>query len=604
MARTGKVDREEILDRRETLRERFNERNAAILDLRSLRHQTNTVYTPKDFEKDVERAGGPVHLPHIMFLMRATQGLLGAHLPMAKRIPEDAKSLADRTVARRIEKWFNLGFYPLVMRRPLYQATDSMAEGGYGVLKVRLHKQAWHEAMAGLSEKEEGAKYNKRVRQIRRDHFPFSCEHVATTSFWPVYEDGELCEVFEVTRRERGPLMAKYGEELKKAGATLDDFQSAAGGDVECVEYWNGDYWALYVGDEKVAYGEHKSRRLRPPYYPMLFSPTGSKDPRYESESIADPLLGLQKRAERWLTLKDYWAEKMSAPGMKMETRDAELVSDLDENTELVWGPNQIMRVPDGRSVDQMVWQGTGQDLNQMWQSMVEWMDDFSLAPVLLGKNTGRISTATQQGQIQLAKGIFGMAMEEIAAGASDICGDVLYLIEKELHADVPIQLRTSGEWLEIGPDDIDGDYHVGNRLKPVIEMENIVNGTFMLAGYDKRMISRARLQSETFHIEDPDEETDARVVEDIVDSPEIAQLIVAKLFKKMMLDREEPVPTPQEIAGMQAPPTPPQMPAPPNGSMPGGPGMPMMPGIQQDIAQDVAPVSVAAGVQPQTVPM
>ena len=591
MSRTTRPTAEYLLRRKEEQRVFYADRNKKIAGIRELRLGTNTVPVPEKMQASVTAAGGPYHAPHIKFTIRATQGLLGARLPRAKRCPADVTKDEPKRTASRIEKWFNLGFYPQVMRRVLFQMTDSMAEGGWGVWKLRYATHAWGEALKDADEDDAAAVFNKKVEQTRRDHLPWAAEHVATQTFYPDFEDDELVEVFEITWRTRGALYGKYGTELKRAGVVIDENAQAGGERIECLEHWNGAYFSLMVEDKLIKQGKFKSRRKRPPYYFALFSPTGIHDPALLTETISDPIIELQKRLERWLTLKDYWAEKIAFPPFKLTPLNPDDIQVEDTKRVIEWEGGETTEPPAGYGWDVMSFPGTGADLNQMWQYLAQAIDDHSLAPVLLGKNTGRISTATQQGQIQLAKNILSMATDEIAAGFDEMAADVLWLIDNDLHADVPVQIKTSGEWLKIGPADIDGDYHVTHMLKPVLKMESIIDAQWLQSGLDHELLTETYVQEHGYDIEDPEEMQDAVMVEKLVKSPQSSELIWAMVMKDLQADQEPPAPTAEELVGMQAPGM--GTPEATAGGM-GGIGMPMNPGDQRPLIPTPPPAGVA----------
>ena len=592
---------DQLITRREIVRARFEGRNARIETISDLRRNRNIVHIPPKMVKDVEAAGGPHRAPHVMFLIRATQGLLGARLPRAKREPADLKKYKAQHVSSTIEKWFNLGAWPMMFRRVLPQMTDSMAESGWGVLKVRYSKLAWGEALKDEDEKADPKAFNKRARQIRRDNWPWAAECVDPRTFCPIFRDGALHEVFEITRRDASQVADKYGDELRAAGEIVDEWADGTVDDVECTEHWVKDekdphdcHFTLMVGDHIVKTGTTRTRTGRPPYYVALFSPTNSRDPAFMTETISDPIIHSQQRLERWLTMKDRWAQKVMAPIFKLTPRGEDAGLGLPEDEEklvIEWEEEETTNVPLGYEWEQQVIAGTGNDMNQMWQYLVQVIDDHSLAPVLLGKNTGRISTATQHGQIQLAKNIFGVAMEEITAVFDDMGADMLWDIDVDLGIDVPVKIKTSGAWLEIGPDDIDGDYHMTHLLKPVIKMEAIIDAQWLQSGLQNQLLTKAYVQEHGYDIEDPEEMGDAVTVDRIADGPQADLLIWSTLLKDMQADMEPPPPSPEELAGLQTPGPPPgAFGAPPPGAGMAGVGMPMNPGDQRPLIAPPAP--------------
>ena len=555
------------------LTEKYEARNKRIEDVFLRRTRQHKVEIPKEFRATAVEA----RLPLVEDLIRRVVGLVADRMPVPHVEPMQGQ--ANSTLR---EQWLNTCYKRLNHDKDVFgEIVDALAADGQAVWKVRLKKHLW--SQHGPRKKgEDPQAYLSRVRKHHRMVFPFTWEHVATSTYLPTKDDDGLAEVCEITTRETLPLAWKYnlvpdGSKLVVAEASMRPGEVAIGSypdKVVYTEYWNRTDYVYLVGDTIVARGKHQYGR--PPYFHALASVTSIKDPAYQGISIADPLLSLQDLLDSLITIQTNWAFLNGFPVGRLRPIGDDPMP-IDDKLVIEWVPGQTVAVPG------YLWEWTpappvGQDLNLLRVMLKELADQVSLAPILHGLPPGADSSgALANTMIAVAKSIFGPGVKNLARGFDDMAAFLMHQVEI-LGDDVPMFYKgQEAKWLELGPKDVDGYYEVEHELAPVVPAERQVLYGQLSNALSLNLVPPELVVEKGLGFENPEEILRQVEVGQARQWPEYRQLLVER-----WLARLQGVPPPPGVAvgggGIG------QLPqeTPPVG--PGGFGQPQLPGVQQPI--------------------
>ena len=605
MPATGSPDEGYVVQLREALRSRYEGRNQIIDNIIGWRDDNHPYFPPGDF-KDLAPTP-PYHPPDVKKLIRAGQSFIAKDMPRAYRVAADVKVEADKKAADLIARWFNKGYYVHARNDEDWwgQVGASLAEGPLGVWKTVPRKHAW--ATSDKGDKEKDSEYLDRVEKYHRGALPWVTTHVQSKAFLPAKfaPDGRLCEALEFTVRERPLLYETYEKELKqhasRMGRLVEDTASGwMAGTEECTEYWNDDTYQFFIGDDLVDEGTHKGGR--PPYFYAQFSVTGSHDPAHESDCLCDPILNDVAMLQRYTVDKSVWAGMVDYPIFVLVPISEDSVLPAGKDWEIKWSRGKTTRPPDGFRWEAMQIPGTGADLNHMIQLHRNAIDQNSLAPILFGMAGDEMSGPVQQSTVDLAKAVFGPCLDSLARALNAHAAYLLRLIDLDIRAPVPMLDKMGGEYVSIGPKEIDGFYDVTHEAQQILQMQKVVDYAQAKDQFQSRFVTKRYVISKIPDVENPQEMLDAVVVEDVVGSNQVQAIIVAELLRELKADQEPPPPTVAELSGVQPPGqgTPPAQPGPMVGpNIPQGPGLgvsPVNPGMQPTLQP--APAGPPNGVR------
>ena len=456
---------------------------------------------------------------------------------------------------------------------------DSAAADGAGVWKVLFREHYW--TSYGLRKQGESAnEYNSRVQEHREMHFPFVWEHVETSSFYPVAEDEDgLCEVLEITRRETLPMMQKYGLDWDTTAKKFISGTRGVGlvqkepGDwgalpdtVEFIEYWNREVFCYLVAGVIVKAGRHDYGR--PPYFYALAATTGSKNPTDQYESIATPLIPIQNFQDSFATIRMNWAFLNGFPAARLVPVSDEMAMEVPDETVIRYVPGETIKAPLGYRWEWAPAPPVGDDLRWLSEWLEGQADKYSLAPILYGLPAGSNASGVATLQlVAIAKSLFEPALDNLSRAMNETMAFVLHLIEHVIQSPVPLYYEGDGQWLELGPRDIDGYYDFSFQIEPVIIQERIAKTQWLADLQARGLVTEERVVEEGAGIHDPEAELAAVRLEKFRARADYENGIMQEALRQLALEDYFTPPQPEPVPAM------------PVG--PGGVGIPMQQGIQ-----------------------
>ena len=304
------------------------------------------------------------------------------------------------------------------------------------------------------------------------------------------------------------------------------------------IEYWDNRLFAYYIEDVLVKWGEHAYGR--PPYWETEATILSTHDPDDEGIGYAAPLVPIVEALNSFVTIQMNWAYLNGFPTAKITTTDPMALEVTDK--EITFIPGVGYQAPPGYDVNWMNVPPVGGDLTQMRDFFKAEGNQVSLAPILFGMLGQDVSNATASTMIAVAKSIFGPGLQGIQDMFNGIAAFMQEQIERELREPVPIW-TTSGdksEWLELGPDDIDGYYEVEHTLEPVIPVEEMQRALYWGQMFQNKLASRREAIELGRGAHDPERVIEEIALEDMEAREDVQGYITSRVLKRIG-KKEEP---------------------------------------------------------------
>lgn len=541
-------------------------------------------------------------------LLRRGQSIIGSELPEPTCIPLKPGPVAAKAAAKKA-MWLKEAMVQMDRGINVWgQITDADPADGMAVWKVETRLDEYSpergyedendeaaEGAEGAARKPESTKnYAKRLDTAHKQFFPFVRTHVPSASYYPIAWDSKgVSEVLEITYREAYPLFQQYDlyrESGKKnsikqrLGEIRSDYPEAQPQDtVRYVEWWNRTHWACFVESVLVDWGEHNTGR--PPYFCAQFSPTSMHDPAYDTEGLGDTIIPLQDLEDSFVSSMMSWIMRHGFPALTLKPvgPDVPPVQVQDQVVKLISG--EISVPPPGYELVYATPPEMSGDVAQFLTYIVDRMDKVSLSKILFGE-AADISGPAASSLIALAHAIFGPAVKDLGRAMDETAAYVLEIIDTVIGSPVPLWLASggdgSGEWVALGPKDIDGYYRVHYTLAPVIPMERMQKAIFIANAMQLGGVDINYYRTEGLGITDP-EDMDVKIrVQEYRKRPEYTGILMEE-FQKRVRGRPPGPPPGQGTPANQ-----------PVG--PGGPGQPQMAAIQQAPLPGMESVAPGAG--------
>ena len=573
MARKRKADEYELSDDalknyiaelNAVLSEKYTQRNTNIELIRSYRMMRQEVDIPDAYRKNVTVYRSPI----IYDYLRRAAAIFGDEYPQPKVLPAKP-GVSAQAKSSLIEKWL-MAFYQYMNRkRPLLPyLKDAIVADGAAVWKILLDWHAWGD----IPTKDKGEKaetYNRRVSQARQGVIPIKWEPIRPETFYPVYGIDGLEEALEVSKRELLPLVRKYGlktdynSRLSRYGEKLPNAKETC----DFIEWFNGEEFAYLVDGEIIRRGKHNYGRV--PYFEAHATTTSSTLPEDQWLSFAHPILPLVAQVDTLVTVFQNWGIITAFPIPHLEaTGELALSTTYDSTFKFELQPGQGFRDIPGYKVSFLQPPPIGTTLANFLEYLSREVDKLVLAPVLQGIVAGEMSGVMGAMMVSVAKSMFGPAVRNLESAFDEAAIFVLHLIKDVLKDSVAI-LSNGGkdsEWVEIGPDDIEG--WVQHSLQPVIPAEAQINFMNTAAAVGQGLAARREAVEARGH-HNPEEILEEIQREEIMNMPQVLNLMMSKVLRQ--LGQGE---TPVQPLGTPA--------TPPVG--PGGFGIPAVAGVQRPL--------------------
>ena len=576
---------------------KFEPRNKRINDIWDRRRNLRDSYVPEGYKDSTQE----FHAPFVRDTIRRSQAVIGDRPPTPKVIPLKVGPEAQRNADKK-ELWLMAQRKRLLQREDTWgQITDAFANDAEVVWMKTVHLNPWGED--GEQGAEDDETFNKRTEEIRRKRFPFHWEHIPTVSYYPKpHDDDGLCEVFIVTTREDVEDIAEKYElgvdkdkkKLSKLGDMVpEDYPNSC----EHVLWFNRTHSATMV-DGEIVKKPFEHGYGRPPVFHAYFSTTSSKDPGFLTEGIADPIIELQDKIENFVTAAENYIWESAFPSFQVRPVSEDAIPNYNQvgKKEIVKKPGKaVENVPFGHILEPIAMPPIGQDLRVMMEFLRETLDRVSLARILYAELQGDTSGPVATSLIAMAKSIFGPGLNNLARAMDEDDSFTLEMLEKKIKHPVPVWQdyekdeggavvkRAASDWMELGPDDINGYYAVENQLAPIIPLEQQQKIIQLTDGWERGLVARRRVQEEGYGITSPEKEDEEIEVDEYAKLEMYKQWVWSKFMERMQ-EAQEPM-------GQGTPPTPavgpggpvPQMAGIQQPIMPGFPESPMMPPIGPD---------------------
>ena len=557
--------------------EGFTRRNERIEDIRSRRFGEHKVAIPKPYQTTATE----FRSPDIYDVLRRAPGITTASMPIPKVKPRKSGIQAQEN-SSLYERWLKEAWLVMDSRSQTFlRLLDALYADGAAVGKIILDRHLWG-AAGKKGRREDKEAYLARVKDHRRENFPFFWEHVPTETYYPIYDEDGLAEVLQITERDAYTLAQKYGLMLDGSGkmakgdasSRYQDFPNTA----TFIEYWDRDQFC-YMVDETVVREPADHGYGRPPFFEAQLNITSSPKTEHQYMGLAAPLIGVSDFKSSFTTMMTNSAYLNAYPTPTYEPTGEFSQMPPDTKLELKIGEGHVS--PTGYKLVYIQTPPLGTDLMRAYEWVKQSSDEVALAPILQGILPVEASGTLAMTMITVAKAILNPGLKNLGRMFNEMAGFILEQVETTLAENVPI-----GEDLELGPDDIKGYYKVTHDLEPIMPAERMQKAVFLADAYQRGAVSMQYYRQEGIGIHDPEQMDEEVMVEKMRESPEYRTTLMQDWLEYYYAKTGKQPPLPQGIG------TAPNVPV-----APGGFGQSVVPGIQQPLAPGVPMAQRPQGV-------
>jgi hypothetical protein len=522
----------------------YSKRNEQINDNRKHRLRLVEPYVPEKAKKLTNIVTPKI--PLVWDMARRSQGLWAADLPIPHRAAIDPSDDEELKANSRIEQGL-MGLYQGLLG-PIYgQITDAFPNDGQGVWKVMLKRDRW---LVEPQEGESGEDYDKRKKRHRYNHksLPFWAEHVDTTSYFPRSWDEEgLCEVLEITYRDRLSVYNKYGLDPSHKASPYSKGKAFAGitgrsaDTCEFLEYWTRDYFVYVVDGQEVRRERHNYGRV--PYYDPEFASTSMHELEYQTESVTNTLCNLEDQLNSLVAMQTHGAFWNYFPQFQLSARDPEAVP-LSGEEKMDAEPLGTLGITPGYEWKALSWP-LGREATELREFILRMAQDITLAPILQGNMERQMSSPAITSMIATAKSIFGIAAINFRLQWNSMAAWILEMVETELKEPVPVQWhgelagKKGRRMVEIDPKDIMGYYAVDHEISPITFIERAQKAQLLADAHTRKAVSMRYYQEEGLGLQAPEQMQMEVMVEELAASGEYKGVLLQDFLDWLQMDEE-----------------------------------------------------------------
>lgn len=540
-----------LADRRDV----FNKLHAQIRNNRALRYGEHEVPIPTAYQSSTQLIRSPV-VPDILFRVIAT---ITTDDP-AVSVPPFSRTEKAKRNASLLEKW-SLASLKQLMResqRDVFRmGIDAAAADGLGIWKCVDRMDVWT-GFPRRKTDEEAADYLGRTDKfVKSKPLPFHWTDVDPLTYFSLPDAyGALDEVLEVTKRAAVPAMKAFnvrkvrgqtGYGKRKPGEKLSDDNDYAGETWDCVEHWTGNEVTFKLNDEIV---EQKTVNYgRPPYFPLGGHMTSSRDPHRQYQSIIQPFAHLIPALDSVLSMTSNWVYLSAYPFLRL----------LDPNIAMRAGgmiagqgpanPISVSDILPGevlQNVEFMVAPSISKGVSDMVNLLNMMIDRSGLAAVMYGQGLSGTSGYMVSQLMTAAQLVYAPIIDNARMALEQLIPFMWYLVENRLRRTVYVWGKGTrqGDWLGLGPDDVDNYSACIVTIKPILPMDEIAQRDSSLRMVQGGLWSKEYAREHT-GTGQPEEMADQIAVEKYEDLPQIAEKIAVDAATRAGLIKPEPPPEP-----------------------------------------------------------
>ncbi|GEM_PF-4241013 len=565
---------------------------------RDLRYRRNAINIPDTYKTTTQE----VHVPIIADVLFRVVATLTTDDPVISVPPYAATEKAKRNASLR-ERWSQAALkqmMQIVNRDVLRMGVDAAVSDSLGVFKLVDRKDVWRgfpKRKKGKDGTEEDANdFLERTDKFAKGQpFPLVWDDVDPLTVMTVPRGPGKFEVLESTRRPLIPTMQQFsvyrnglgGFTRLRPGEPMPEDESASGQEIDMVEHWSADGSVVsYMIDGKIA-DQRVVNYGRPPYFIAGGHMTSSRKPEEMYQSVIQPFAHLIPALEAMLTMMTNWGFFAAYPFLVKEDPQQDITAGPGD-------PTNVTKIEPGtvlQNVRFLEAPSTSAALKDLVGLLNQMIDRSGLAAVMYGQGASSSSGYMVSQLMTAAQLVYAPIIDNFRMALEQMIPFMWQLIERRMKRKVFVwgegTSKGAGEWMGLGPDDIDGYYACEVALKPLLPMDEIAQRDSALRMVEGGLWSKEHAR-EHIGLEQPEEEADEIAVEQYMDSPRINELLIEDAARRAgLIKPEPPPPAPSFTSEGEGPPVilgPDGMPI-QQGA--GGPGMPpiqpsgpMVPGV------------------------
>jgi hypothetical protein len=577
---------QQIIRERARLEEYWSPRNSLIDEMRAIRFMENVPDVPADLMADV------VQTPIGYQIVERMVGALFAD-DYQITVPRPGEGDTAEQRASKLEKFTHGALGELERLQDedvLERFGECLLADGHGCMRLLHAPQFWKGyPRRDRKGEEEDSAYNKRTEDWKRGRrLPFAWQWLEPDTVYPLWGETGLHAIMEVT--ERDPLsLAKDRYNRVKEDPDLWDLalKPTGDGEVKFIQRWIGGELTYMVNNTVVH--SQTTKYERPPYVYAFGSSVSRRNAEYAGLSTLYPMRYLLPYLDRLLSQKATAIRLWAWPTPIVKTiANRPLGADglpVPEDIE----PGKSVTLFPGEDITFLVWNGTGPDIDKMTQFIYSMTERAGISDVLYGQGGSGDSGYLISQLLSAARMKFRPIVRHTERAMTQVIQLMWDLIENVVGQNVYV--HADGEWLGLGPDDLNGYRQVHFTLNPLLPTDEYARSS-MTINEVKAGLRSERSGREEIGIAQPDEEERQILIEGWKKRPEVQNWLTQQALKRAnMLLMEQQMMTQQAMQAAM-----PQLPPALQQALASRGMQPPMPGQGIEAAPGVAAIPQAPG--------
>jgi len=539
------------------LEDRFRARNRYYREIDDLRHRLHEIPIPKAFRATTQE----IKVPVLEDLFERVSADLAANPPVVNVPTVGLSEQAQRNSSHR-EKATNAILNQLDTQaapdRIWRRAVDHVVQYGMGILKLIYRPDAWtnyYQAVKSYDELDADARQED-LKGLKVERVPFTWQAPDPRTFYPLFLDGELVEVLEITERPKLQVARDYGVKLDDKGRLESPLGEryvpgtpASGADrVRFIEHWDREHVTYWADGALLKQIRHRYGRV--PYFPFYGITTGSNRPEHAAKSVGDRLLGLVKPLDAALTMRLNWMYLASYPMAAHERPEGGLMPEGEDGQP----PEPVQFTPgvihDLRPGERLLWippPDVGPAVVHVADQILQLLEQYGLPPIAKGMGSGDDSGYALNQRISSIKGLYNPILTNAAIALEEMVKFLWWLIKHRVGESVAVWANaektnsnmTDRAILELSPADIT-HYNCTVSITPEMPSNRIAVEQASLMQQQAGAISMRYHREEGLGLSAPEEMELEVALERLKATPEYQSLLMKEVMKRAGLKRME----------------------------------------------------------------
>lgn len=525
---------------------RDSERDRIIKEMRDLRMGEFTIDMPEKVEvEEVRSFLGYTIVEHIV-------GSLTANPPKIT-IPPASESQKDESRASKLERVTAAILRELERQQGeaiIDRFIESAVVDGIACMRLLYAPQLW-KGYPRRKKDEEESEYISRVESWKRGKsLPLHLMWLDPLTVHPIWGESGLVAMIEHDRRSLTDLNVERWNVINSRPELLELARKGGGvgsEEVDFVQFWRGDTVTYLVNGEVVHHSKHAYGR--PPYIYISGITPSLRERKWEGLSVLFPLQNLLRYFDSLLsqsaTAIRMWCWPTPVAKVRYQMPGPEGSGRIIEVR-----PGETITLYEDEDIGFLTWQGNAPDMARQLEIVQALIQRAGLSNVFFGTSLSGDSGYLVNQLLSAARVKFKPIINHVERGLEDLICLIWDIIENQIRDKLHVYSDSDSGWLTLSPDDINGYRQVRVSVSPVLPTDTYAISSRVINELHAKLRDRSSAMEE-IGIEQPDEMKRRILLDELLDSQPIKQMLIEEVARKYglkMQEEEEAQAAPQNL--------------------------------------------------------